>query len=336
MTRSTGVMPADNCDEWVQRVHEWAQGDTEMVEWLAMLAADCAFGRSDTDMLALVAGPTRSGKTTFVESISRALGGYTAAVEADHLASGQKHKPHAAWLAALDGARMVTASEPERGTTWDSSLVKRLTGSDTVSANFMRGNTFSFVPAFRLVMSCNDKPMLPDGMNDTDALMTRIKVVPFEEGRGRNVDESVRYKFARSAEGASQVLRWIIDASARFHQRPPTDRYPKCRRIEAATAAYYATKRPIAEWFDAQVEQAFGEMFGVDEAYQDMKSWGLRTKNTTCTTMNLDAFRRELRVFMAPHSPQRPTVDGVKRPSSYLGYHLKPLAIRLVGGKSKT
>jgi putative DNA primase/helicase len=63
-------------------------------------------------------------------------------------------------LAALKGARFVTAMEAEDGQRFSEALVKQLTGGDVISARFMRGEFFTFRPNFKIWIAVNHKPII--------------------------------------------------------------------------------------------------------------------------------------------------------------------------------
>ncbi|MGC2750290.1 MAG: hypothetical protein WA309_22980, partial [Pseudolabrys sp.] len=48
------------------------------------------------------------------------------------------------------GARLITAVETEEGRRWAESRIKSLTGSEKISARFMRQDFFEFLPQFKL------------------------------------------------------------------------------------------------------------------------------------------------------------------------------------------
>ena len=56
------------------------------------------------------------------------------------------------------------------------SLIKDLTGNDTISARFMRGEWFSFQPSFKLWLATNHKPIIRGTDN---AIWSRIRLIPF-------------------------------------------------------------------------------------------------------------------------------------------------------------
>jgi phage/plasmid-associated DNA primase len=59
-------------------------------------------------------------------------------------------------LARLKGARMVSAIEANFGRQIDEAKVKAIIGDDKLTARFMRGEWFEFVPEFKRWMVAND------------------------------------------------------------------------------------------------------------------------------------------------------------------------------------
>ena len=60
---------------------------------------------------------------------------------------------------------------------FDSSLVKTLTGRDSISARFLHENEFQFKPKFKLILNSNYLPVIND---KTVFSSNRVKVIPFE------------------------------------------------------------------------------------------------------------------------------------------------------------
>ena len=108
-------------------------------------------------------------------------------------------------LARLKGMRLVTTSEVEQGKMFSESLIKSVTGEDSLTARFLYGEYFSFKPTFKLFMATNHKPKIRGGDN---GIWRRIKLIPFTvtippEQRDKHLTEKL------IAEN-SGILNWLI------------------------------------------------------------------------------------------------------------------------------
>src|ERR1044072_4121489 len=83
---------------------------------------------------------------------------------------------HPTNLAALRGARLVTAQETEEGRRWAESRIKALTGGDKVAARFMRQDFFEYLPQFKLLIAGNHKPSL---RSVDEPIPRRLPLIPF-------------------------------------------------------------------------------------------------------------------------------------------------------------
>ena len=92
--------------------------------------------------------------------------------------TASKYDRHPTELAALAGARLVTASETDESRQWAEARIKALTGGEPLSARFMRRDLFEFMPAFKLALSGNSLPTL---LNCGRAMRRRFNLVPFDQ-----------------------------------------------------------------------------------------------------------------------------------------------------------
>jgi putative DNA primase/helicase len=97
-----------------------------------------------------------SGKSTFLNAITAAAGDYHCTTPIETF-TASNHDRHPTELAALRGARLVTATETEEGRRWAESRIKALTGGDKIAARFMRQDFFEFQPIFKLIIAGNHK-----------------------------------------------------------------------------------------------------------------------------------------------------------------------------------
>jgi putative DNA primase/helicase len=181
------VLPREELREFVQRASGYsATGDT-----------------SEQCML-IHHGPGANGKSTFQETVATALGDYALRTPTETLLAKRSGSvPND--VARLKGARFVTASETEEGRRLAESLIKDLTGQDTISARFMRAEWFDFKPTHKLQLSTNHKPEIRGTDN---AMWRRIRLVPW----GVTIppaqqDKKLPEKLRSELHG---VLEWIV------------------------------------------------------------------------------------------------------------------------------
>ena len=79
-------------------------------------------------------------------------------------------------IARLQGSRFVVTVETEEGRRLSEVLVKGIVGGDVVSARFMRGEYFDFVPVLKLWVATNHKPVIK---GTDEGIWRRIRLVPF-------------------------------------------------------------------------------------------------------------------------------------------------------------
>ena len=114
----------------------------------------------------------------------------------------------------LRGARFVTASETEEGRRWAESRIKTLTGGDTISARYMRQDSFDYRPQFKPFIAGNHKP----GLQSVDeAIRRRFHLIPF----GATIPEGERdpQLAERLRDEWPMILSWMIDGCRAWQQR---------------------------------------------------------------------------------------------------------------------
>lgn len=147
----------------------------------------------------------QNGKTVLLEVVSAALGDYAITAPANFLLGGRdKHETEIDRL-------FVVCSEINQGTRFDEAKVKLLTGGDTLTGRFMRGDLFDFRPSHLLVLVGNHQPAVGAG---GVAFWRRLRLVPFTH----QVPEHKRIEGLAGklvcAEGPA-ILGWITEGAAR-------------------------------------------------------------------------------------------------------------------------
>jgi putative DNA primase/helicase len=174
-SKMTAVAPRGECPIWLAFLARITGDKRELQEFLQRMCGYGLTGETKEHALFFLHGTGGNGKSVFLNTISSILRDYakTAAIETFIDSKSQNHPTD---LAGLQGARLVTAIETEDGRRWAESKLKTLTGGDRISARFMRGDFFQFVPQFKLVIAGNHKP----GLRTVDeAMRRRFNLLPF-------------------------------------------------------------------------------------------------------------------------------------------------------------
>src|SRR6266702_3778237 len=157
--------PAPRFEQYLREIFA-DRPEAERDEPIAFLQRALGYGVtghvSEHIFLMLYGEEGRNGKDTLMTRLQRVLGGTVGAVSNDViLASSSKFltpgsaKPH---LCALQGKRIVWASETSKGARFDVGQVKFLTGGGDIPARQLYRRDYTFVPSHLLILLTNHKP----------------------------------------------------------------------------------------------------------------------------------------------------------------------------------
>jgi putative DNA primase/helicase len=242
MTKITAAKFGGDCPMWKSFLVRVTGEDEELQGFLKRMCGYALTGSTREQALFFLWGSGKNGKSTFINTISGILGDYaTTAPMETFIASNRDHHPTD--LAGLQGARLVTSIETEKGRRWAESKLKNITGGDPISARFMRQDFFQFVPKFKLVIAGNYKP----GLNTVDeAMRRRLNLVPFtvtipEEERVLDFDKKLEAEWPG-------ILSWMIDGCLEWQRgglKPPNS-------VRAATEEYLEGEDILGQWINEQ------------------------------------------------------------------------------------
>ena len=156
ITMAAGCDLADEISiPWLDFVGEACGGDGEMASALQAAVGAAAFGHNREHRVEVLCGDGGTGKSTFAETISAALGGYAGVLPASVL--NARNEQHPTGIAGLLGKRFVTAPEVTGGT-FRSETLKAISGGDAIPARFMRRDFFTFRPAATVWICRTNRP----------------------------------------------------------------------------------------------------------------------------------------------------------------------------------
>ncbi len=253
------------CPLWEKSLTEIMEDDGEKIEYLQKLLGMALTGCNREEELYFFFGSTsRNGKSTIAETILYLLGDYGATISPESLAAKSKDSRTASPdLAKLQGVRLVVASEPPKRMLFDVSLVKTLTGRDSITARNLYESEISFIPKFQLLINTNYLPLISD---DTIFKSERIRVVDFNRHfspaeQNKNLKDQLR-------EEMSGILNWMIGGWYEYQREgiePPES-------IRAATDEYRKDSDKVGRFISDCLVESDGNIPAKD-VYAEYVKW---------------------------------------------------------------
>lgn len=242
-------------------------------------------GSTAEECLVFLYGTGANGKSTLVELLLWILGDYAmtlnfASLYHDDRKRGGEATPD---IAQLPGARMVLASEPEAGVRFSESLVKTLTGDESIKARNLNKGFFEFTAEFKLTLAGNHKPTI---RGQDEGIWRRIHLVPFtvqipKERRDRKLKARLRTE-------AAGVLNWLIDGARMYLERglqPPDS-------VAAATEQYRADSDQLGQFLADETEKVPGARVQATILYGRYCDW---CRENAAEPISATLFGRRLR-----------------------------------------
>lgn len=214
--------------------------EDDVVGFVRRFAGYSLTGSTRERVFSILWGIGKNGKTTLVELLRDALGDYSTNTDTETILR-KRYSGVGNDVAALRGARFVSAAEVEQGRALAESKVKNLTGRDTVTARFLFAEPFEFRPEFKLWLSTNNKPVIH---GTDDAIWDRIRLVPFTQRfEGDKADAGLPEKLREELPG---VLAWMVRGCLEWQR----DGLGEPERVRAATAGYRAEMDTLAAFIE--------------------------------------------------------------------------------------
>jgi putative DNA primase/helicase len=243
ITKSTtcgAAPPGTPHPTWSAFLDRITDGNTELQAFLQRYIGYCCTGSTTEHVFVFAYGTGANGKSTFINTLAKIFGDYATIADVGTFIASELDR-HPSDVAKLHGARLVVAQETDKGRRWDEAKIKTMTGGDTLTARFMRGDFFDFVPKFKLFITGNHKPRLD---NVDEAMRRRLLLVPFtvqipEEERDPDLLRKLEAEWPA-------ILRWAIDGCGEWRRnglKPP-------KLVTDATADYFSDQDTHQQWID--------------------------------------------------------------------------------------
>lgn len=251
--------------------------DAELREYVYALIGGALFGGNRARAFVVLQGGTTSGKSTWVEGVSQALGTYAAPVNPSVFRGSMDDKPRPDLLRVM---RVRLAVAEEAGAAWElhTDQIKRLTGGDRIVARGMSSNRLverrmEFTP----VIVTNELPHLT-GMDEAAA--RRIVTLNFDQTIPVDqVDVSRKPAFLASEEVRVALLAALVGGCRSWDERTgivaPERQQARTREVHEELDTVTAFVRDLRDnevlTFDAGL--APSSSVSTMELYSEYKRW---------------------------------------------------------------
>ena len=257
-----------------------------MTDYLQKVVGYALTGNTSEHVIFFLYGTGANGKSTFLEALRAAVGGYAQVMSPETLAKSKSTGGGKARgdLVRLKGARLVTTIETEEGRRLAEGLVKQMTGGDTMVARALYSSEVEFMPTHKIFLATNHRPVI----TGTDwAIWRRIHLVPFKVEIPE--DERIRDYFdVVLRDELEGILAWAVQGCVTWQREgglhPPKD-------VVAAGTEYRTDMDRIGAFLNEECVRAQGKRVRAGEVYAAYQDW---CKEGGMNAMNITRFGRKL------------------------------------------
>lgn len=279
ITKQTMFSPGREGKElWEQTIQETFMKDQPLIDYVQEIVGLAAIGKVFFESMIIAYGAGRNGKSTFWNSVARALGSYSGVLSSDTLIIGttRNAKPE---MAELKGKRLVIASELDEGHRLNTGFVKQVCSTDEIVAEKKYKSPFRFVPSHMLILYTNHLPKV-SAMDD--GTWRRLTVIPFQ-AKIEGAAEVKNYTEYLLDHAGPAIIAWIIEGAKKAIDLEFKFEMPAA--VEAAIGAYRAQNDWLSEFFEdcCEIGMDYSERSGrfYEEYRASCQRKGEYTRSTT-------------------------------------------------------
>lgn len=234
------------------------ENDLELMRFFHRLMGYVFTGNPTEDVMVIPYGNGSNGKSTVLNVIREAMGGYARVSGAETFVSTGGNASSSGGpredIVRLKGSRMVYSSEPEESSELRESAVKSMSGGDSIPARGLFSRTsIEIQPSWVVIMPTNHKPIIKGNDN---GIWRRMVLLPFnvnfETTGTKDPDREAKLRLEKAG-----VLSWLVAGALRYLDaglQPPN-------AIRAARDEYRSQMDLLSDWLEecCEIEANFTE-----------------------------------------------------------------------------
>ena len=292
---------------WLDFLNDIFAGDQKVIRYIQKALGYSLTGSTREQIMFILFGKGRNGKSIFVEVISEILGDYSNNMQAKSLMVKKNDNVNTD-IARLSKARFVTSSEPNEGFRFDEGLIKQLTGGDKVTARFLYAEEFEYTPKFKIWVSTNHKPII---RGTDDGIWRRLVLIPFDvQIPEEKVDKDLKYKLLREAPA---ILNWMAEGAYMWMQ----EGLAMPEKLKEASKAYRNEMDVIEHFIEDECKRVDDGRVKANELYSVYKNWA--NENNAYKMSNKDFGQKMKEKFKSKRMNTGMYYLGLEKNSKYPG-----------------
>lgn len=272
--------PEAQCPRWEQFMLEVFNDDRELVDFIQRGVGYSMTGYTREHAFFILFGGGRNGKGRFIKQLSALLGDAARTTRFQTFAvTREVEGGNTPALAALAGARLVSAGEPDEGMRLSESIIKMLTGEDEINVCRKHEHPFSYTPAYKIWLHCNHKPTV----RGTDTgLWSRPRLIPFnmtfkteaEAAKDKNINPALRRdpdkKLDKKLDAErSGILAWAVRGAMDWYAHG----LGHCKTVDEATATYREESDRLGPFIEECIKSEPGKFITNDKMLEIYSAW---------------------------------------------------------------
>ncbi|WZX99591.1 phage/plasmid primase, P4 family [Bacillus sp. FSL W7-1360] len=278
--------PHVECPTWLKFLNDIivdksGKTDADTINYLQKAFGYSLTGSTKEQCMFFLHGGGKNGKSTLVSTLRNVLGDYGRQSDAKTFIE-QKNEGVRNDIAALDGSRFVAAVESKKGQQLDESLVKQLTGGDSIRTRFLYKESFEFTPDFKIFFTTNHKPIIK---NDDEGIWRRVHLIPFNAHiPPEDRDPDLLDKLRAEAQG---ILNWLVQGAIKWQK----EGLEKSEMVEQSTRFYREEMDILAPFLDEICIKHTEAKVEAKVLYSQYKDWCFKNDEDLQVTSSRNFYR---------------------------------------------
>jgi putative DNA primase/helicase len=257
--------PKAQCPSWRKFLGDITDGDRELIAYLQRVVGYALTGLVREEVMFVLWGTGRNGKSTFRETLHALMGDYAIGSDAGLLVARRDAGGASPDVARLQGRRFVAINETSENDRLNESRVKFLTSNDKLTARKLYHEPCDFTPTHKTFMATNHKPLVQGA---DEGLWRRIHLLPFIVTIPvESVEKDFRER--RLIPELPGILNWALEGLAAYLKDGLNP--PAC--VVAATDEYRKDMDLIGQWIEERCDRDAHACTPTSALHADYEQW---------------------------------------------------------------